>query len=188
MKLRKIKTKINNKMSDVSINMNLYEEAYESNQDSVKTSNNDSKNTPIRARTLELMFEKRKMSSSGDVIQPSSKDPNISEDETEAAPPTTVVPPSTSKDPTKTVKNPTKKVRKNKPKNPKPANTPILVFKSHQPTTSTPPPASKQVAKVTDVDHLADLAYNISTVIGPRYTAEYDDILTLSSLKLENKI
>jgi len=53
---------------------------------------------------------------------------------------------------------------------------------------STPLPASELVAKVTDVDHLADLTYNISSVIGHRYTAGDNEILTLLSLKRENKI
>ena len=40
---------------------------------------------------------------------------------------------------------------------------------------------------MTDVDHLVDIAYDISTVIGPRDTAENDALLTLLSLKRENK-
>ena len=99
--------------------------------------------TPITARTLEQTFERRKTSSSEDVNQPSSKDPNTSEDETKSVPPTTVFLTSISKDPTKTLKNPTKKVRKNKTINPKPTDAPVPVFKSHQSTTLTPPPASK---------------------------------------------
>ena len=38
------------------------------------------------------------------------------------------------------------------------------------------------------MDHLADLAYDISAVIGLRDTAENDNLLTLSNLKRENQI
>ena len=41
---------------------------------------------------------------------------------------------------------------------------------------------------MTDVDHLADLAYDTSTVIVPRDTSEDGDLLALSNLKRENKI
>ena len=38
------------------------------------------------------------------------------------------------------------------------------------------------------MDHLVDLAYDISTVIRPRNTAEEDKLLTLSGLKRESKV
>ena len=94
-------------MSVQLIDLNLSEEAYKSNQDSVITSDNDSKMTPITARTLEQTFERRKASSYEDVDPPSSKEPNISKEKTETVPPTTFVPPSISKGPTKNMKNPT---------------------------------------------------------------------------------
>ena len=69
-------------MLDVSIDMSLSEEAYKSSQDSVKTTDDDSKNTSIKACTLEPIVERRKTSSFDDVTKSSSKDPNISEDKT----------------------------------------------------------------------------------------------------------
>ena len=91
-------------MSDVLINMKLSEEAYESNPGSVKNFDDDSKDTPIQARTLEPTFERRTTLSSNDVSNPTSKDSKISEEEEEIVPPTTVVSPSASKDPKKTLK------------------------------------------------------------------------------------
>ena len=90
-------------MSVQFIELNLSEEAYEFNQDSVRTSDDDSKMYST-ARTLDQSFEEQKTTSSEDVEPPSSNKPNISDDETEQVPPITVVPPSKTKDNTKNVK------------------------------------------------------------------------------------
>jgi len=79
-------------------------------------------------------------------------------------------------------------VKKSKIGKPKSTNTPEPTEKAIPLSISAPPPASKRVAKVTNVDHLTDLAYNISAVIGPRDRAENDALLTLLSLKRKNKV
>jgi len=53
---------------------------------------------------------------------------------------------------------------------------------------STPSLASKRASEVTEEDHLADLAYDISSVMGPRDTSGDDDNLTLYGLKQKNTI
>ena len=92
-------------MSVQSIDLNPSEEAYGSNQDSLRPFDDKIKMTPILARTLEQTFERR----SEEVTQPSSEVPNISEDEKDTVPPTTVVSTSTTKNPTKIVTPPPKK-------------------------------------------------------------------------------
>ena len=139
---------------------------------------------------LELTFEGRLTSSSNDVTHPTSKDSIATEEEEIVLPYTTVVPPSDSKDPEKALKEKKKKVKNTKSVDQtKLFNTPkIPDISSNHPPVSTLPLASKWVAKVTTVDRFADLAYDISTVIGPRDTSEDDDLLTLSNLIRENKI
>ena len=131
----------------------------------------------------------------------SSKEPPLTEVDLESVPPT-AGPPSTTKSSTKDVKEaiendtkdvtrPTKKVKNTKstkPNKPKKTDTSANDSKPNREPISTPPPASKRVAKMTDVDHLVYLAHSISSVMGPRDTAEDDELLTLSSLKCENKI
>ena len=84
--------------------------------------------------------------------------------------------------------HPRRRWRYQRPSCPKMSDTPESTKNLIPSSISTPSSPSKQVAKVKDVDHLADLAYDISTVIGPRDTAENDDLLTHSSLKRENQI
>jgi len=175
--------KTNKKISDVSIKMKLFEESYESNPGSVNKSDNNSKGEHIQARTLESTFERRTTSSSKDATTPTSKNSSISEEEEEIVLPTTVVPPSVSKDPKKTLKKNQKNIRNDKPTdNFKPNDTPIPNISSYHPPTSTPPSGRKRVAKVTNVNHLADITYDILTVIVPRDATEDNDLLTLSNI------
>ena len=131
---------------------------------------------------------------SGKEAKPSSKDPPLEEVDLEAVLPTTV-PPSTTKTNMNDVKvtnnNTTKNVpkitKKVKPSSSK-AKTSTKTSKNSRRPIPTPPPASKRAAEVTKEFHFADLAYDISSVIGFRDTAGDDDHLTLSGLKHENTI
>ena len=67
-------------MSNVSMEMKISEESFESNLGSVKYSNDDRKGRPIQACTLESVFEGPSVSSSKDVPIPTSKDSSISEE------------------------------------------------------------------------------------------------------------
>ena len=89
-------------MYDVSIEMKLYDNSFDSNVSSVKDSEKeDNKSTPIQAYTLESTFEARSTLSTKDVTHSTSKD-SIKTVEEEALPPNTaVVPPSASNDPEK---------------------------------------------------------------------------------------
>ena len=115
-------------MSVQSIELTLSEEAYESNQDSVGTSDDDIKMTPVETRTFDQLFEGRKPSSSECMAPPRSKEPIIYDDATEIVPSITVVPPLSTKDNTKNVKVPPKKAKS--PSRPNPS----------QPTRQIPPP------------------------------------------------
>ena len=137
----------------------------------------------MQVRTLESTFKGRSTSSSKDVTTLTSKNSISSEEEETVPPTTTVAPPWASKDPEKVLEKKKKKNRKHQDNRPFQIlrHTQTLHLVNHPPI-STPPPASKQVAKVTDVYHLTNLAYDISTVIFPRDTAEDDNLLTLSNL------
>ena len=168
-------------MAAQSLTLNLSEEAYKSNNDSVGTSNVDSKMTLIK----KVPTEDHDHSGSECEERTRPRGPNIYNDATDEGNPTTVTPSSTK---TSTKVLSLKKVKKLKTIMPKISDTPEPTKNPIPSSISTPPPLSKRVAKVTDVDHLVDLVYDISTVIEPRDTAENYNLLTYSSLKRGNQI
>ena len=141
---------------------------------------------PVKAKTLYKSYEGHDPSDFQYEEATQLHQPNIYDDAADKVIPNTVLSLST-----KTNKKdvlPPKKSKKSKIGKPKLSDMTEPTKKTIPSSISTPPPASKRVAKVTVVDHLVDLAYNISTVIGPRYTAENDALLIHSILKREDKV
>ena len=178
-------------MSIKSNDVNLSDISFEFDSDSSKNSEESSKTRLIEAaKTLEPSYNDM----SEKKTNLSSKDPPLEEVNMEIVPPT-IVTHSTTKTTTNdvkvTTKNSTKDVpkitKKVKPSSTKP-KTSAKTSKNTRGPMSTPPPASKRAAEVTKEFHFADLAYDISSVIGFRDTAGDDDHLTLSGLKHENTI
>ena len=167
-------------MSAQSLDLDLSTEAYKSNDDSVGISDVDSKLTLIKNPPID-----NDCSGSEYEVRTQPRESNIYDDAADKSNPTTV-PPSSSKPSTKVLSP--RKVKKSRSIMPKMTDTPEPTKNPIPSSISTPPPPSKRAVKVTNVYHLANLAYDISTVMGPRDTAENDNLLTLSNLKRENQI
>ena len=158
-------------MAAKSLALNLSEEAYESNDDSLGSLDVNSKMTPVKAKTL---AEDHDPPGSEYEERTHLHESNIYDDATDKVIPTTV-PPASTKTSTKDVLSP-KKVKKSKISKPNFSDAPDPTKKPIPSSISIPPPASKRLAKVTDIDYLADLAYDSSTVIRPRDAAKNDDL------------
>ena len=158
-------------MSANSLDFNLSAEAYESNEDSVGTSDVNSKLSHIKAPP-----DNDVQSGSEYDIRTRPRESKLQDDSAIGGKLTTA-PPSSVKTSTKVLSP--RKAKKTRSVPPKMTDTPKRNSKPTPSSISTPLPSSKLVAKVTDIDHLADLAYDISTVIGSRDAAESDNLLPI---------